>query len=221
MKIDLHVHTSEVSACGKLPAVEMVRLYKEAGYDAICITNHFTLSTATSHAKKGRFDFVQWYDYGYRLAKEEGDRIGLKVFKGYEMRCNQYDNDFLVYHLPDNLLENATALLSLPQREFLKVLRDNGVKIFQAHPFRNSITVTDPALIDGIEEYNGSNGPGDKNDMAQIWAKHYSHLIPISGSDAHSAPAVGKGGIETDEEVNDVFDLLSVLERRNYTLIKN
>ena len=40
MKLDLHVHTSEVSGCGKVPAAEMVRLYHEAGYDAIVITDH-------------------------------------------------------------------------------------------------------------------------------------------------------------------------------------
>ena len=38
MKIDVHVHTSEVSGCGQLPGAEMARLYKQAGYDAIVIT---------------------------------------------------------------------------------------------------------------------------------------------------------------------------------------
>ena len=33
MKLDLHVHTSEVSGCGRVPAAEMARLYHEAGYD--------------------------------------------------------------------------------------------------------------------------------------------------------------------------------------------
>lgn len=40
MKIELHMHTSEVSSCGKVPAAEMVRLYKEMGYDAITVTDH-------------------------------------------------------------------------------------------------------------------------------------------------------------------------------------
>ena len=40
-KIDMHVHTSESSLCGKSPAEEMVKAYKAKGYDAIAITDHF------------------------------------------------------------------------------------------------------------------------------------------------------------------------------------
>ena len=33
MKIDLHVHTKEVSICGHMEAKEVVSRYKSAGYD--------------------------------------------------------------------------------------------------------------------------------------------------------------------------------------------
>ena len=36
-RYDTHVHTCEVSPCGKVPAEEMVRLYREAGYQGIII----------------------------------------------------------------------------------------------------------------------------------------------------------------------------------------
>ena len=90
MKIDLHVHTSEGSRCGKLSAKEVVALYKEAGYDAICITNHFSPYTVGWYAKQGNFDFVKTFQNAYELAREEGEKVGLRVFLGYELRCSNF-----------------------------------------------------------------------------------------------------------------------------------
>lgn len=218
MKIDLHVHTSEISSCGKLPAKEMVALYKNAGYDAICITNHFTAGTAAWLAKQGKFDFVKSFEEGYRLAKEEGEKIGLLVFRGYEFRCTQNYDDFLIYDIPQHLLDHTSELFALPMTSALAVLRANGVKIYQAHPFRYTITVVDPSLIDGIEVYNGTNGRGAKNDMAKIWADAHPHLKQIAGSDAHSEAGVGRCGIETDEDIRTQEDLLRLLDSGNYRI---
>ena len=38
-KIDTHVHTSEVSSCGKLTASQIVESYVAAGYDAVSYTH--------------------------------------------------------------------------------------------------------------------------------------------------------------------------------------
>ena len=43
-KLDIHVHTSETSSCGQVSAQEAVRLYEQAGYDGIIITDHYHLS---------------------------------------------------------------------------------------------------------------------------------------------------------------------------------
>lgn len=40
-RYDLHVHTKEVSPCGKLTVEETVDLYKAKGYDGFWLTNHF------------------------------------------------------------------------------------------------------------------------------------------------------------------------------------
>ena len=42
MKIELHAHSREVSPCGYLSVEELIRLYKEAGFDALVIANHFS-----------------------------------------------------------------------------------------------------------------------------------------------------------------------------------
>ena len=40
-KTETHIHTSEVSACSRKRAKEMIRLYKEAGYSTVFISDHF------------------------------------------------------------------------------------------------------------------------------------------------------------------------------------
>ena len=74
MKIDLHVHTSEVSSCGRVPAAEMARLYHKAGYDAIVITDHLI---AGKNQEMPMPERVSWYLSGYRAAKAEGEKLGL------------------------------------------------------------------------------------------------------------------------------------------------
>ena len=45
MKIELHTHTSEISQCSELPCRDLIELYKQAGYDAVVIANHFSSIT--------------------------------------------------------------------------------------------------------------------------------------------------------------------------------
>ena len=69
MKIDLHVHTSEVSKCGHMSAAETVGRYKDAGYDCIVITNHFNSYTADLFAQAGKPDFFEHYRSSYLLTE--------------------------------------------------------------------------------------------------------------------------------------------------------
>ena len=221
MKIDLHVHTSEISACGKLPAQDVVNIYKGLEYDAICITNHFSTYTKGWHQARGRLDFLKTFEEGYQLAKYEGEKIGLKVFRGYEFRCNRNDNDFLLYHLPDDVLENINLIFDLPIKDCLSVLRAHGVKIYQAHPFRNNTTLINPDQLDGIEIFNGSNGQGPINDMAKLWAQTHPHLRGISGSDCHQAHQAGRGGIITNYDIKNELELIDCIQNGDYTIMEN
>ena len=40
-KYDLHIHTKECDKCAELSGGEIVRLYKDAGYDGIVVTDHY------------------------------------------------------------------------------------------------------------------------------------------------------------------------------------
>ena len=218
MKIDLHVHTSEVSLCGQLPAKEVVRLYKEAGYDAIVITNHFNNDTACHYERHGQKDFYALYMDGYRLAKEAGEALGLTVLFGYEIRFTENINDYLVFGMPDELAMDYMRLFAMKPKEFSALANENGFLFYQAHPFRNGMTVCRPDILYGIEVHNGHPGHDSRNDIALEWAEKYG-LHKISGSDCHFAEGVGKAGIITREDILTDDPLVNVLKSGNYELI--
>ncbi|MDD4081224.1 MAG: hypothetical protein PHP02_07405 [Eubacteriales bacterium] len=47
LKINLHTHTSQSD--GKLPPAEALKVYEEAGYDAVCLTDHRMVTEAASY----------------------------------------------------------------------------------------------------------------------------------------------------------------------------
>ena len=199
MTLDLHVHTSETSGCGKVPAAEMARLYKEAGYDGITITDHLI---ARKNIEMPTEDRVNWYLGGYRAAKAEGERLGLVVLLGAELRFVQGNEDFLLFGLEDSDIPYLMGLLDsgMSEEDFYPLIHslDRFVMI-QAHPFREGLRQMPLDCLDGIEVYNGHPGHDSHNDLA-LQRAHLggADFIFTSGSDAHQVPHVGRGGMLTD-----------------------
>ena len=73
------------------------------------------------------------------------------------------------------------------------------------------MTVTDPALLDGIEVFNFSAGHDSRNDIAGIWAKKFG-LVGICGQDYHIPSYLIGGGILTDSEIKDGKQLVDILK---------
>lgn len=53
-KTETHLHTLEVSICGKVRANKMVELYHDAGYQTICVSDH---------VKQSYFDYILMHKY--------------------------------------------------------------------------------------------------------------------------------------------------------------
>lgn len=218
MKIDLHVHTKEISTCGHMSAEEVVQRYKNAGYDCIVITNHFNTHTSSHFEKAGITDFFSLYRDAYLLAKEAGEKQGLLVLNGYEIRFDESESDYLVYGMSDDTAKDYKNLFAMCPRDFSKLAAEQGFLFYQAHPFRNKMKITEPELLTGIEIKNGNPRHDSRNDIAEIWAKKFN-MHMIAGSDAHRYEDVGGTGIMTDREVKDVNGLVSVLLSDDYTII--
>ena len=93
---------------------------------------------------------------------------------------------------------------------FSAFARQEGLLFYQAHPFRNGMSVVNPQLLDGIETYNGHPRHESRNDIAMAWAEKYG-LQQISGSDFHDPDGYALGGILTRERIRSQKDLLKAL----------
>jgi len=216
--LEMHLHTSETSNCGRISAVDAVRMYKEKGYDGIVVTDHY--SSGTFKRKIPR-DLpykkqLEIYLKGYRTAlKAAGDDF--TVLLGMELSLNETDNDYLVYGITEEFLLEAGYLLDMSIEDFVELAHNNGCLVYQAHPFRRHMTIVQPELLDGIEVYNGNPRSKSNNEFSFMWAAKYG-LRGISGSDFHQLKDLACGGIAFPEPVRTNEELVKALKGR-YNLI--
>ena len=94
---ETHLHTAEGSACGSMPGEAMARVYKEAGYAGIVITDHFYHGNTAVDRSLAWPEWVEQFCKGYENAKQRGEEIGLQVFFGWE--SGYQGTEFLIYGL--------------------------------------------------------------------------------------------------------------------------
>ena len=83
------------------------------------------------------------------------------------------------------------------------------------------MVVTPPALLDGVEVFNGSISHSPfRGEIATRWAEHYG-LIQTSGSDLHHPDKPISGGILTNEPITTNEQLLAVLRSRDYQILRD
>lgn len=209
-KIELHCHTFPVSGCSRLYGAELVRLYSQAGYSAINITDHFTPGFFRGQ------DFSDYF-YGYHAAVKEGVKLGLKVYLGAEYRFEGSNNDYLLFGVTEDFLRGAVTMFGSSHKDFYEYCKKNDVLIYQAHPFRDGMTRTEPRYLDGVEGYNMHPHHHSRNELALQFAKE--NLLPISsGSDAHETHMVGRGGIISETLPADGLELRDLIRSGNFEL---
>lgn len=216
MKIDLHIHTTGFSNCGKLSAAEIVEHYRKAGYDAIVITNHFNSNSRQWFLDNGGIDYHKSYFDTICQAAELGEKCGLLVLGGFELRFDENANDYLVYGMTSEQCLDYEKIFTMTAAEFGTFARENDILFYQAHPFRNGITVVAPEHLFGIEVLNTHPRHDSRNDIALAWAEKY-RLHKIAGSDCHQLQDVGTSAIFTDYPIKNIRDLVHVLKNDLYT----
>lgn len=138
---ELHAHTSETSGCGQVAGAQVARLYKDAGYQGLVTTDHFHKQYFDSLGERPWSEKVQCWLRGWQCTKEEGDRIGLRVYLGMEFRNTETDDDFLVYGLkPDFLLQNED-IFEIPLASAIDRFHAVGGTVIQAHPVRMRLAI--------------------------------------------------------------------------------
>lgn len=215
-KYELHCHTGCVSRCGRVEPEEIVKLYKEKGYNGIVVTDHYSPMTFDRNwCPQKQIDF---YLSGYRRMKAAaGD--GFTVLLGMELRHYFTANDYLIYGIDEDFLYKAGNLMKVWEKDVYALAKSRGYLVYQAHPFRTGIRRCNPDYIDGVEVYNGKTNKR-QNDEALNWAEENNKLM-VSGSDFHTVKNLARGGIITTEPINNNDDLLRILKTQNFRRIEN
>lgn len=222
---DTHVHTSQVSKCSRITGKELARLYKKAGYDGIVITDHIVYY----YWKEAMAQNMSWEAFarnhmeGFLAAKAEGDKIGLKVHYGCELRFNDNsDNDYLVYGMTNDFLVSNPDVMEWGIKKFSEIAEKNGFLVFQAHPFRNNMVVKNPEYLFGVEVHNGNPHKEhfERNAFANLWAERFN-LKKIAGSDCHMPEQAARAGLCFYKDVSTEEDFVREVKAQNYMLLEN
>ena len=219
MIIELHAHTKEKSSCGQVAVCDMIDIYREKGYDAVVITNH--LNPWTIGIKEAENDwegFIDSFLEPVDIGREYAEKYGMKIFFGCEIRFSENDNDYLVYGITAEYLKKNPDILEWGIGKFFEESKTEGFLVYQAHPFRDGMTVTRTKYLHGIEVNNGHPGQNSRNDIARLWADMHG-LSMISGSDFHEVGHEARGGIITFRDINDEKELCEILKNGEYRLI--
>ena len=209
---ELHAHTKETSPCSHITANELVHKYKELGYSTLVITDHYTEKLLTS---ENPVEVVERFLQGYNTALLTGEKIGLKVLLGMEIRFTNEKEDYLVYGVTKEFLIANYDICKKNIIDLRKKLDESTIPYFisQAHPGRS--TCKYPTYLDGIEVFNAMNHQAEMNTIAENYSKEFN-LIPTSGTDCHNSEIIGKGGISTLTPIITINDLIISLKRNNY-----
>lgn len=218
-RYDLHVHTSEVSACGSIPAKEVVRLYHQAGYDGLVITDHYADYFFQKMPNLSWEDKLSRYLAGYEIAKDAAKNCGLSIFLGMELRLSgPVPNEYLIFGIDTEFLLRKKELYQMELPEVRGLVHDSGGLLFQAHPFRKGMQ-QHPGEVDGLEVFNGNQRHNSHNDLSYQLAKT-KNLLMCSGSDFHELEDLAVGGIITKERITNSAQLVKALKNQEFTLIK-
>lgn len=204
-KVELHAHTNPASSCSDIPPEEVVSIYSDLGYSAVCITNHLA---------RGRGDDGKWLDDYFR-AKEQGDKLGIHVILGAELRFRPNDNDFLLYGITPEDYPEICSMLDMSIEEFSAGYRRNDRFFVAAHPRRNGLADLSFDLFDGIEAFNIHPNHNSRVALTARQARESDKIITV-GTDFHHHGHEGLSATLCRRVPETSADIVELLRSEDY-----
>ena len=137
----------------------MARAYQKAGYAGIVVTDHFFYGNTAADRSLPWKDWVEQFCKGYEHAKEEGDKIGLQVFFGWE--SGYHGTEFLIYGLNKEWLFEHPEIKDADVKEQYELVHAGGGIVSHAHPFREEDYIPEirlfPDCVDAVEGINATH----------------------------------------------------------------
>ncbi len=209
---ELHAHTSPVSNCGKLTAAFDARLYAKLGCNTLTITNHMDADKYTRFPNPR--DLAEFYLSDYYKAKEAAKDTGMCVALGVEIRFVGTTNDYLIYGISPEDIEEIATYLPRSIEDFYKGFKNDKNVIIHAHPFRNNMERTPLGFVDGIESLNLHPSPNSRIGLATRFARD-NDLLVTAGSDFHDPDRMAMGLMRTKSQMRDSFDIAEAIKSRD------
>lgn len=211
-RYEMHTHTSEVSRCGQISAVELVRTYKDLGFSGLCITDHFLNGNTTVPHDLPWDEQIALFCQGYHKAYLEGKRLGISVFFGWEYSFR--GTDLLTYGLGPEWLLAHPEIMELHMNEYCDLVHEHGGFIAHAHPFREADYIDLirllPRKVEAVEVINACRTDFE-NALADQYADNYG-LLKIAGSDNHVGYLERFAGLELPRSAVDIQDLIRTVK---------
>ena len=199
MKIDLHVHARERSACSVSSEKELIKAAIKKGLDALAFTDHERL-------------VPRWH------LRELNEKFApFRVFSGCEIHTKE-EEDVLVFGVQDPKLEG----MGWSYTDLHQFVRERSGFMVLAHPFRYREAI-------GADMYNyppdaiemrSTNLPPHTESFIRRVVEDIS-CGTIYSSDAHEAKKVGAYYIRLQGEPQDDPALLALLKARAYDCEQN
>ena len=209
-KTETHLHVKEASRCSHLYGADMMKLYADADYDTVFVTDHFKsdyFPTERAMSWEEKVDFVY---RGYLTAKEAGEALGLVVLFGVEVSLDTCPNHYLLYGVTREIMLRLPNLFEMTPEALYAFCQENGVTMVQAHPYRDGVCYPTPECVDAVEVNNPNPRHENYDDKAIALAKEW-HLPMTSGSDAHRVEDVARGGVMSEERITSSEDYVRAL----------
>ena len=208
-KYETHTHTSEVSVCSILPAAELVHYFKGLGYTGIFVTDHFLVQETPEMKTRSWPERIDFFCHGYEAAKQEGEKVGLDVFFGWEYAYGWAH--FLTYGLDKQWLLAHPDLPDWEVLDYFDRVREAGGFVVHAHPFRERVDLVQlaPRHTDAVEVFNAGR-PDDANRYARDYANSFG-LFKTAGSDVHSTARKKLYGMRFSRRLKDEQDFIAAV----------
>jgi len=199
MRIDIHVHTTRYSDCGRSSPEEMVERAIDEGLEALVFTEHNVFWPAEE------------------LAALQARYPQILLLRGAEFTTSEGE-DLLVYGPTDEdliAIRRDGALL-------VRQVRARGGAIVLAHPYRFHPDVPpwlDEYPVDGIEIMS-SNIYEHTSQQGRALARKLG-LPVVASSDGHHVDSLGMYALDLYHPVHTEWELAQVLREGAFTLYVN
>lgn len=215
-RIELHAHTKPASGCSEVSPQELAEIYGGLGYDAIALTNHFMYQGS----KMAKAEYIDRYLYDYEQTKYYSEQQGMRIYLGTEIRFTEHTNDYLIYGVDRDLLEDVYDYLPHGVVNFRDAYPMPNSVFVQAHPKRDNITPIDLSILDGIEVFNMHPGQNSRVGIASVQVKDHPDLIVTGGSDFHhlNRSHEGVAAMRAPYLPQDSWDVARLMKSRDYLL---